>query len=714
MTSSAQPPSASTPEEVLPRKFGKYTLMRKLATGGMAELYLAIHRSISGFEKLVVIKQILPKFTADPEFVEMFMNEARVAATLSHPNVIQIFDVGAIGDRYFIAMEFIHGEDLRSIVKGMVARQLREFPVEHAISIIMGVCAGLDYAHTRKGFAGEDLNIVHRDVSPQNILVTFTGDVKLVDFGIAKAALQRRADSIAVGSTKSDEGQLRGKFPYMSPEQCRGLSLDHRSDIFSLGIILFELTTGRRLFRGKSDVDTIRKIVEDPYPLPTQVRASYPPALEQIVMRALARERDARYSSAREMQGDLEKFVRDERVPVSSIALSNFMHNLFGDKLAAQRQAMAEGKQLADVIASEEGGGEIRFDDMADTATTGPTASPRSTTRSMVAVRPRKSNAGLFVAVGIVAALAIGGALYFALRPAGDGAARPAPADAAPAVPDVALVEPDTAPRDTAVAAVDTAPPPATVTGVALFQAVPPGMKVFIDGDFAFENRGAAAADFPVPRLAAGDHVLRLDHPEYGADEFSIGLNEADRAPVQSYGDGWTLDIAPYLRPLAEGEVWLSLTVVDEGGELQVNDAPVPYQANVPLRLRAKLVDGEVRVSVTKRYFDAFRRAFRPLDGSPREVTVQTPIALVRASGIGPRPDAGPPPPPGGTGELRVRCEPWANVSIPGHGTRASPFSIPLPAGNYRLSFSNPEQGLSGSQSVTITPGGVAKVTSCW
>jgi serine/threonine-protein kinase len=719
MSSVGQPsPTSATgsaPDEILPRKFGKYTLMRKLATGGMAELYLAIHRSISGFEKLVVIKQILPRFTADPEFVQMFMDEARIAATLSHPNIIQIFDVGAVGDRYFIAMEFIHGEDVRSIVRGMVAKQLREFPLEHALAVTIGICAGLDYAHSRKGFAGEDLNIVHRDISPQNILVTFTGDVKLVDFGIAKAALKSRAEG-APGSAKPDEGQLRGKFPYMSPEQCRGLALDHRSDIFSLGIVLFELTTGRRLFRGKNEVDTIRRIIEEPYPQPTKIRPGYPPALEPIVMRALSRERDARYGSARELQADLERFVRDERVPVSSIALSNFMHELFADKLAAQRQAMAEGKQLADVIASENAGEEIRFDDVADTAVTGRTAGPRSTTRSMVVVQPKRSRAGLWVGVGLACAALIGGGLWFAFGRGGGEAA--APVDAGlPAPPDVAQAPPDTAPeRDTFVAAVDTAPAPQIKKGTLLFSGVPSGMKVFLDDQFALDNRNPGAGDFPISRVAAGDHVLRLEHPEYVADPIPLALAEEQLAPVGGYGDGWTIDlVANYVRPLAEGEVWLTLTLVEPGAELKINDeGPIAYQPEVPLRRRAKLVDGEIRIEVTKRYFEAFRRTYRPLQGQPDAVTVETPIALTRSAGTGPR-DAGTvTPPPTGTGRLAVRCDPYATVTIQGHGSRGTPFSMELPAGTYRLTFANPDQGLSGSTTVTITPGGNTKVMSCW
>jgi serine/threonine-protein kinase len=705
--------------EALPRRFGKYTLMRKLATGGMAELYLAIHRSISGFEKLVVIKQILPQFTADPDFVQMFMDEARIAATLSHPNIIQIFDVGAVGDRYFIAMEFIHGEDLRAIVRGMVARGLREFPVEHTLGIATGVCAALDYAHTRKGFGDEDLHIVHRDISPQNILVTFTGDVKLVDFGIAKAALKRRADALADGAAAPPpEAQLRGKFPYMSPEQCRGLQLDHRSDIFSLGIILFELTTGRRLFRGKSEVETIRKIVEDPYPRPSQVRQSYPPALEAIVMRALARDRDARYQSAREMQADIEGFVREERVPVSSIALSNFMHDLFGDKLAAQRQAMAEGKQLADVIAaSESEGGEIRFEEIIESSasqTTGGT--PHATAAgALVARRPAKPRGLLYAAAGFGASVAAGVVLYLLFGRAPETpSTTPAPVDGAAAAEAVAATPPDVAPPPPPPVA-DVPPPPPVAEGVLLLRHVPPGMKVFIDDQFVFQNDGSAARDQPVPRIRAGDHVLRLDHPDYLADEFSIGLPPEARAAVEPYGEGWTVDVsAPsYVRPLAEGEAWVSLTVVEPDAVLTINGQPAAYRPNVPLRVRARLVNGRIDVDVTKRGFDAWRRAFRPEAATPQEVAVAEPISLTRSTGPGPRPDAGPPT-PGGVGNLRVRCDPWAAVTIPGHGSRNTPFSIDLPAGTYRLGFSNPEQGRTASATVTITAGGSAKITDCW
>lgn len=334
--------------EGLPCRFGKYTLIRKLASGGMAELFLAIQKSVAGFEKLVVIKRILPANDQDRAFIDMLLHEARVAATLSHPNIVQVFDVGSVDGTYFIAMEHVHGEDLRSIVRQMKKKDVVEFPLEHALSIVLGMCAGLAYAHEKRDLDGTALNIVHRDISPQNVVVTFTGDVKIVDFGIAKSDAER------AGQTKS--GRLKGKIPYMSPEQARGEPVDWRTDVFAAGIMLFELTTGKRLFKGANEFETLKLICEREYPAPSQVRAGYPMELESIVMRALERKREDRWQSTREMQAAIEEFVRRERVPVSNIALSQFMQGLFADKLAAQKEALLQGKQLADIIALEQGG----------------------------------------------------------------------------------------------------------------------------------------------------------------------------------------------------------------------------------------------------------------------------------------------------------------------------------------------------------------------
>jgi len=332
-------------DEPLPRKLGKYTLVRKLASGGMADVFLAIQRSVGGFEKLIVIKRILRSLDGDHAYVDMLLHEARVAATLSHPNIVQVFDVGSVDGEYFIAMEHVHGEDLRAVVRQMKSLGIPEFPVEHALSIILGVCAGLTYAHEKRDLGGNPLNIVHRDVSPQNVVVTFSGGVKLVDFGIAKS---EAAKSEVTSADDSDVGRLKGKIPYMSPEQARGETVDWRSDIFAAGVMLFELTTGRRLFKAASEFETLKIICDGPYPMPSQVCDGYSPVLEAIVTRALARDRSDRWQSAREMQAALEEFVRIERLPVSPVALSSLMRSLFEEKLHQHDEALQEDKRLAD------------------------------------------------------------------------------------------------------------------------------------------------------------------------------------------------------------------------------------------------------------------------------------------------------------------------------------------------------------------------------
>ncbi|MDB4971597.1 MAG: Protein kinase [Myxococcales bacterium] len=304
----------------------------------MAEIFLARVSGLPGFQKMVVIKRILPQLATQADFVEMFLDEARIAATLQHPNVVQMYDVGVVDANYFIAMEYLHGEDVRSLMKTLFRREMK-LPLEHALNIVIGVASGLHYAHEKVGFDGKRLEIVHRDVTPQNIIVTYDGAVKLLDFGIAKA-------SNRFGETRF--GTLKGKVPYMSPEQCRGEPLDRRSDIFSLGIMLYELTLGKRLYEGKSDFEVLKQIVEGTVTMPRELDPAYPPELEAICMRALEKEADKRYQTAREMQADLEALVRADRLHVSPIALTHYMEEVFGHKIEAWREAQAQGKSLGE------------------------------------------------------------------------------------------------------------------------------------------------------------------------------------------------------------------------------------------------------------------------------------------------------------------------------------------------------------------------------
>ena len=297
----------------------------------MAELLLARATGMSSFERHVVIKRIHAAHAGDERLVQMFLDEARLAASLHHQNIVQVYDVGEQGGQYFFAMEYVHGEDLRK-----VHAKLKDSPMPLAIvvSIVSAAAAGLHHAHEQRGPGPEraPLGLVHRDVSLGNILVGYDGSVKLVDFGLARAAMR---------SVKTRTGTLKGKAEYMSPEQCMGKELDRRSDVFALGIVLYELATGRRLFKAANDYLSMTAIVGGEIPKPSTHRADIPPALDEIIMRALARAPEARFPSAEAMREALEQFAVSAELRVSTKALADYMHGLFGDRLEPWRSDVA-------------------------------------------------------------------------------------------------------------------------------------------------------------------------------------------------------------------------------------------------------------------------------------------------------------------------------------------------------------------------------------
>ncbi len=303
-------------------RLGRYELIRRFATGGMAELYLARSGGISGFEKIVALKRILPQYAQHEDFVQMFLDEARLTAAIQHANVAQVYDIGKCDDSLFFTMEYVHGADLRTVLHTL-ARRSATMALADALTIAIGAAAGLHAAHERTAADGGPLGIIHRDITPSNLLVSFDGCVKLIDFGIAKA--ERR-------TTETRAGTLKGKIAYMSPEQCLGEPLDRRSDIFSLGIVLFEASTGTRLFPADNEYAALRQIVDEDAPSPSSRRADYPPALEAIVMRALRRDRTERYPTAQALQLDLEELARATGLATSSAHLGAFMRELLPDR----------------------------------------------------------------------------------------------------------------------------------------------------------------------------------------------------------------------------------------------------------------------------------------------------------------------------------------------------------------------------------------------
>ncbi|WP_368671483.1 serine/threonine protein kinase [Corallococcus carmarthensis] len=309
--------------------FGRYELLRKLATGGMGAVYLARQKGPVGFQKLLVVKRLLPHLSEDDEFLQMFLDEARIAALLNHPNIAQIYEMGDVDGQYYIAMEYVHGEPLGSLVPRASAHP-GGFPLGLRCRIIAEAAAGLDAAHNARSPSGRKLSLIHRDVSPQNVLVGFNGGVKLIDFGVAKA--QGKLSQTVVGT-------IKGKHAYMSPEQARGEPLDARSDVFGLGTVFYELLTNGRLFKRETEMATLKAVVGHKIVPPSEAVPGIPKSLDPIVFKALARKRDDRFTTAGELQLALEEFLQQEKLHGTSAHLAAFMRDVYADELEEERFA---------------------------------------------------------------------------------------------------------------------------------------------------------------------------------------------------------------------------------------------------------------------------------------------------------------------------------------------------------------------------------------
>jgi len=334
-----------------PQRFGKYLLMESIATGGVAQLFLGKITGLQGFEKLVAIKMILPHLSGEKDLVKAFIDEAKVAALLNHQNIAQIYDFGLMENSYFIAMEYLFGKDLRHIFQ---KAKEKEAPLSlgHALYITARVCSGLGYAHKLTDLQGKPLNLIHRDISPQNILITYGGEVKIVDFGIAKAAGQ---------SSTTQHGSIKGKVAYMSPEQASGEKIDQRSDIFSTGILLYEMLTQRRMFTGDT-MEILDKVRKRDFEPAERVVENLPPLIYNILERALAKDVNQRYQSCGEMQGAVEECMFDLSIRPDAQALGEYMKNLFGQEVGAEGEKL--GNESASPDLGQEGealGNDLQF-----------------------------------------------------------------------------------------------------------------------------------------------------------------------------------------------------------------------------------------------------------------------------------------------------------------------------------------------------------------
>jgi serine/threonine-protein kinase len=495
------------------QSFGRYRLRYRLARGGMASVYLAQAQGPAGFEKWVAIKAIHPHLTDDDRFLRMFLDEARLSARLSHPNICSVFDFGEVDGTYFIAMEYLDGESLRSVInRGASGGAM---PVELVVRIVADAARGLHSAHEAVGEDGRPLGVVHRDVSPHNIFVLNEGVAKVVDFGIARAR-----DRLS----ETTSGEVKGKMAYMAPEQLDTMTVDRRSDVFALGVVLWEATTVKRLFKRESTAMTVAAVLRDPVPLPSLVRHGYPAALEPVVLRALQRDPHDRFQTMAEMADALEEFVLSTRAAAGPAQIASWMKTAFADRIA-QRASMLCGTQSPDDEVVD-----------VDLSTNSTVIAGRSPSASSLAAGTRKRNSFLVVAVVIAfAALAgLGGWLLGnrgqAPTPPGATVAarsleptrtdRESPPPPAAVHEAVAVADPEET-ADGGESALDAgrgdaAPEPPTEAGTTTRRAVGPAASGYLNlisvpvAEVWLGRRRLGTTPLNKARVPAGSHVLKL------------------------------------------------------------------------------------------------------------------------------------------------------------------------------------------------------------
>ena len=318
----------------------RYKVLEKIASGGMAEVFRAESAGLEGFKKTVAIKRVLPHLSEKKQFIGMFLDEARLSAHLSHSNCVQVFDIGVGDNTYFIVMEFVDGADLKAVIEHQ-KKTGKPFPLEEACLICVRLCEGLSYAHELVDAKGQNLGIVHRDMSPPNVLITRHGEVKIVDFGLAKANSQLE---------QSEPGIIKGKFSYLSPEAALGHPVDARTDIFAIGIILWELLAGRRLFIGESDLETVRQVQAARVPSIRRLNPQVPPELDAMVAKALARDPNQRYQAARDLGRDLNSIMFHFGRAVSSFDIAAMVEPAWRDRERTKSRKVDKGSIIGTLI----------------------------------------------------------------------------------------------------------------------------------------------------------------------------------------------------------------------------------------------------------------------------------------------------------------------------------------------------------------------------
>jgi serine/threonine protein kinase len=693
--------------QTFPQPFGKYVLLNKIALGGMAEIFRAVTVGAEGFEREVVIKRILPHYTEDEAFVTMFIDEATVAAKLSHANIVQIYDFDNLNNCYYIAMEYIEGQDLKKVVD-VARKKEKDLSVALCTWILIEASKGLHYAHTRK-HRNKPLNIVHRDVSPHNVMVSYNGEVKIMDFGIAKAASR---------STATRAGTVKGKCAYMSPEQAKGHELDGRSDLFALGVMFWEMLTGERLFAGDTDFATLSNVLKCEVAPPSTHNDKIPEELDAVILKALSAEADDRQADVGEFITDLQRFFFSIVTESVQSELTELIQELF----EADIQALADlqvsetesyssagitDSQVARAAMAAGGTGQVGAVDneAATMAVQSPYASGVSHTGATVAVAPRQHNK-IFLIGGAVAALAFIG--YMAFGGNGDDSAGKAPQGGAAQVEETVTITIVPTPDNAQVfingeaSKRKVAFPIGTELEVVLenngTRTAPQSVTVERDGQTVdIEWKAPEAAQVNIEIQAPDDVFLRVKGKVLGQGtqtlETSLGgefLLEAYHQHGEVYSrtvkverEGQSIAIAGDDIPPGRTPAEITLTVTPPEATITVNDEPVKLEGGTGVLPGTFLGDVVVLLITHEGYVKATRTIHLKKEAVSLTVVLKKPgdPSLV------------------GTGTVSINARPWADVYHKGRKLGRTPLrKKKVMAGKQKFKLKNAQ----GSKFITI------------
>lgn len=659
---------ATGSQQDYPSPFGRYYLTQKIAMGGMAEIFRAKSIGAEGFEKTVVIKRILPHFCEDESFVTMFQDEARVAAHLNHANVVQIFDFDEVDGLYYIAMEYVEGQDLKRVLD-IGAKLGNPMSIAQAVHCMIEAGQGLDYAHKRE-VDGKPLNIIHRDISPHNIMVSYNGEVKIMDFGIAKAASR---------STKTRVGTVKGKCAYMSPEQARGKPLDGRSDLFALGVCLWEMLSGKRLFVGESDFETLNNVLRAEVPSLCDMNPDVPKELDEIIQRALDRDVDARQKDVSAWIGDLRRWFYSAVSDPAAVTLKSYMHSLFSEQIGklkadVQREAEAlndmrtnsglrrpitKSNQVPVLVADDEATVALDSSSLvqntdADATMAIPDAAAmlagrQSGTGSAAIGAPKKNNTGLFIGIGALLVGVIGVGAYFGTK---DPPPPPPPAPEPVAAPDEPVKERIT------------------------IQIKAPGAKeIKVNGETESTDE---ACKFTGDK---GDRIKILAIGKAGQKELIKHTLETNGAVVEV-----KLPKAPEKKPVpvVAKTVPVVIQVDPSGATLTVNGKPIELNSGNAKIPGLKLGDTLLVEASAPRH--------KPYKSTLIVKKKDLELFEIKLSKVtGPRPSA--------PGKVALSAKPWAKIIYKGKQMGLTPRTIKLPAGTHTITL----QKGSTKKTVTVT-----------